>query len=343
METVKLMKITKFTLFNSTGSPVIDKHRFESTWDDLATVLTEHQILDHKEDAKLISPVSFVPFDQGVRFNEYDDKIYLKRCKQNIDQWFMLPVDIDGEMSIQEAKERFKDYEYVLYTSYNHGINGAEKFRLFFPLLNPVKNEEVFKRVKAIHAWLWGADKTTLSQSRQFYLPSCSAENYKRRHAHRNKGNFLDILYFDIEDKPEIVRKDYGTVEDDFKAVVLEMLGRVRDVDYDVWWKIGSAMQDAQMTYPQFEAVSDTLRSHRPDRNCEAQWESSRGGEVSFGYIINLLKEKFGEDCFKKQRKDNKKRLTDRIQQKYHKDNSKKEAEKRRELEEIIRKKYGKS
>lgn len=299
-------KTVNFTLFKSTGTPVLDENRFECEWDDLATALTEHQILDNKEDAKLISPVSFLKFKDGIRFNDYDGVKYLKRCRDNIDKWWLLPVDIDGEMTIREAKEKFKEFEYVLYTSYRHGTDGVEKFRLFLPLLEPVTQDILLDRIDDIHKWLTGADGTTLSRTRQFYLPSTSNELWKKRYTYTNKGKFLDITQFKLNKKDlvaELARKFKPKIEidDKFKQVVIQTLKQIRDVDYDIWWKIGCALQDGGVGYTDFDMLSDNLRSHRPDRDSASQWESCRGGDVSFGYIVNLLKEQLGNNCFSKE------------------------------------------
>jgi hypothetical protein len=289
------MKI-KFTLFRSLGSPVTDENRFEFDWEDVALALSEHQIIENKEDIQLITPASFLSYEDAIRFNDYGNQILVKRCKENLDKWYMLPIDIDGEMTIDEAKKRYNDYEYVLYTSYNHQVNGIDKFRLFLPLKTPVTNEVMHAKIGNIKTWIHGADKTTTSQSRQFYLPSCSSKNKDKCYSYHNKGKFLDILEFNDDLKPEVKLTNHGPIDEDMKTAILDFLKEYGTVEYDTWWKIACAMQDGGYTFAEFEDVSRYLRSHRPDRNCEGQWHSSEGSEVSFGYLVNLITNRFGKD-----------------------------------------------
>jgi hypothetical protein len=96
----------------------------------------------------------------------------------NIEQWYMLPCDIDNDVTINEAKQKFKDYEYVLYTTFNHqtGDTPKDKFRILFLLKNPVTTRELNARKPAIMKWLGSHDKSSLANFRGFYLPSHSVE-----------------------------------------------------------------------------------------------------------------------------------------------------------------------
>lgn len=48
-------------------------------------------------------------------------------------------------MSLGKARERFKDYEYVGYTSFNHlKVSSVDKFRLVFPLATPIPASGTF-------------------------------------------------------------------------------------------------------------------------------------------------------------------------------------------------------
>jgi len=67
------------------------------------------------------------------------DRMYTRRLKENVLAVTMLILDYDGGMPLQEARERFKYYEYVGYTSFRHlKDKGVEKFRLVFPLTTPI-------------------------------------------------------------------------------------------------------------------------------------------------------------------------------------------------------------
>ena len=66
-------------------------------------------------------------------------------------------------MTVDEAKEHFSDLEYLGYTSHNHKKDGIEKFRLVFPLTEPVTPDDIRNRKDEILSWAESADKSTLS------------------------------------------------------------------------------------------------------------------------------------------------------------------------------------
>jgi len=160
-------KRVAFTLYNSTfDNRVLDSNRFDDVeWGDLVElILTERQLVAAKEDSKLIAPVRFLHRDApGCRYAVYteheakrglgkagelkldkDGEPYVWRGAVNVAEWSMLPVDIDGEQTIGQAREFFKTYTYVAYTSFSHRKDGhTEKFRLLLPLQHPAPHREV--------------------------------------------------------------------------------------------------------------------------------------------------------------------------------------------------------
>ncbi len=74
-------------------------------------------------------------------FIEEDDegRQYPRRKQANILFMDALVFDFDGAMPIELAKERFKDYSYVGYTSHSHlEKEGIEKFRIIIQLTSPI-------------------------------------------------------------------------------------------------------------------------------------------------------------------------------------------------------------
>jgi hypothetical protein len=71
--------------------------------------------------------------------NPWSGEMFAKRRTVNIKQVELLILNYDDGLTVDEAKERFEQYEYFDYTSYNHLVkNGIHKFRLVFPLKTPI-------------------------------------------------------------------------------------------------------------------------------------------------------------------------------------------------------------
>jgi hypothetical protein len=105
----------------------------------------------------------------------------------------LLPIDIDEQLTIEAAKERFKEYEYVAYTTFNHSPT-THKFRLFILLKDPVTAQEFTARKDALREFIGVADIASISQAQGFYLPSCHEGNRDIAKVWSNEGAPLDLL-----------------------------------------------------------------------------------------------------------------------------------------------------
>lgn len=275
------------------------KYTYELDWIDFVEWCSEPTIVNCKEDAKLISPVEFYPIDDAELT---DDGKHVRRCGDNVKQWTMLPIDVDKDMTIKQALTEFKDYEFVMYTSFNHqkpkgDEPPCDRFRLFFLLEHPVNNEDFKCRRNSLKQFVEFLDPTSLSVSRSFYVPSCSKEMYPESLFFHNKGKkLLNVMDFEPEVEPEYYHQTTRELDDTMKQAVLDNLTKLIKVDYEEWWKIGAAMAASDYTFEDFAYVSSVIRGHRPDRHCKAQWSSSKRRSINFGYLVNLLKREIGTD-----------------------------------------------
>jgi hypothetical protein len=121
----------------------------------------------------------------------------------------MLAADFDGILSVDEAVERFDGFAYWLYTSYNHLTvcekTGRifEKFRMFFPFVNPCPIREFETRKRAFLRFLNTDDESCVASSRGFYMPSCPAERMPVSRSWFQDGVWLDWGTFEPEIIPE--------------------------------------------------------------------------------------------------------------------------------------------
>jgi hypothetical protein len=283
------------SIFNN---EILPRNRKTYSWENFCKRLSKVQIVPDKNSALLISPVEYVSEDEAA---EFTDSGKVRRCSDNVKAWHAIPVDIDGQMTIADAKVRFADYEYVLYTTFNH--QSEEKpydcFRIFFKLVEAVSNEDFLERRAAIREFIGCHDQTTLSQSRGFYVPSCSQAGLTRAEFYHNKGQSIDLMAFEAEIEeiytPDTAREPPSV---EFKAKVLSELHSLREIEYSEWWKIGSAMQDSGYSEAEFTELSSVIRSHRKN-NCRMQWRCSRRKKIGFGYLVNLVIEHSGKDALK--------------------------------------------
>jgi hypothetical protein len=324
-------KRVPFTLYNSTfDNRILDSNRFnEVEWGDLVELmLTERQLVAGKADSKLIAPVRFLERDDpgcqhavytkheakrglgkaGALKLDKDGRPYVWRGAVNVAEWSMLPVDIDGEQTIAQAREFFKAYTYVAYTSFSHLKDGTtEKFRLLLPLEHPVPHQEVEARLPALKTWLGDVDLSSLAGARGFYLPSCPPEREHLARCWYNEGEgFLDLLAFNKEPANRFERSPQGR-QLDFNAVRTHLLradhrqsllDRLRALylgKYEDWWKVSSAMVNAGYDLADFKYVTigGMMRS-KTERDCEVQWQKAlarhkRGGSISPGFLYNLV------------------------------------------------------
>jgi len=287
----------KFTLIKSIYSnEILPQNRFDMPWERFCKILTVPQVVENKEDVQLISPVEYYSEEDALDFT---DSGKVRRCSDNVKSWEALPIDLDGQISINDAKEYFKDYEYILYTTFNHQSekkNFVDCFRIFIKITEPVLNEDFVCRRASLQKFIGLHDRSTLATSRGFFLPSC--KNAADAVFYHNQGIALDVksLPPTIE-IPYVPTTDREPPSEALKAKVLEQLFRLREVDYTDWWKICSAMINTGYSLNEFEQLSRVIRSHRPKNNCKGQWGSSKRKHIEFGFLINLLVENFGSSC----------------------------------------------
>ena len=286
----------KFTTIKSIfDNEIAESNCHDMTWERFCEIMSRFTISKNKNDVMLLSPVAYYSKEEAL---EVTDSGYTRRCADNVKYWYMLGIDIDGQTTIEKAQERFADYAYVLYTTFSH--QSEEKpydcFRIFMLLEEPVSNEDFVSRKEAIQDFIGERDKSTLASSRGFYIPSCP-ENSDHATFYCNEGKAIDLLSFEPTVQEIFVSvSNHEAPTEEFKQKILEQLGNLWEVDYDTWWKICSAMQDGGYALPEFEALSKTIRSHRKN-NCKAQWNCSKRKPIPFGFLVNLVVEKFGSAC----------------------------------------------
>ena len=107
-------------------------------------------------------------------------------------------LDIDDGMTIEQAKELFKDYWYVIYTSMHHqkekeGKPACDRFRVIFKVKEPMpQNEEKYEEVMLNILKKYGSDEACKEISR-YYRGNPDAEIWVN-----TEGDYFDWKEFDV-------------------------------------------------------------------------------------------------------------------------------------------------
>ncbi len=218
----------------------------EYTWKEFLQCINKHTTILNKTDAMMVLPCSFLdtgdsyeyayhkkPNNKKINYRN-DGEPHIRRCAKNVKMVYMLFLDFDGEMVLSEAKELFKEYQYLGYTSSGHKTkrkNYKDAFRIILPFKHPISNTQYTLRGKSIVKWL-GADldQSSVDVARGFFIPSYEQKDAKNEHEiWSNEGRLLNPLQFDEEESVE-----YNKIQSKFSSglTIGDMDGR----DYDILW-----------------------------------------------------------------------------------------------------------
>ena len=284
---------------------ITDEKNISTDWRELkGDFISKHDIREEKDGVLFIGASFLSTEDDGAEFVTTNDGIAItddngdkivKRVGSNINQYHLLTLDYDDGMTVDEAKEHFSDLEYLGYTSHNHKKDGIEKFRLVFPLTEPVTPDDIRNRKDEILSWAESADKSTLSIGRCFYLPSCPESRLQHAEVWCDEGKLLDLLSFEVNKSKTTASKK--TVNDEkfsiaVKEAIKNGLKEIGAVNHDPYFKIAASMFHGGMTLQDFIEVSEYLKPNHEQSIWLDQWKhSSKLNDISPGFVINLLKE----------------------------------------------------
>jgi len=146
-------------------------------------------------------PSHFLPKNDPAVVPGKSGKGY-SRCNRNVLGKDLLILDIDNDASkerptltVDQALSLFAEYEFILYSSYNHrnpAKGDVDKFRMIFPLASYCAKTDWELRREAMKA-LWPfADPASFVLSQYFFTPVVHPDRlttYQQRH---NEGKWLD-------------------------------------------------------------------------------------------------------------------------------------------------------
>ena len=241
---------------------------------------TKHVYTTSKEETTMIIPGDFIGPDRqfvpakrkGKPVLRADGTFHIGKAKKNFNNLYLLPVDIDGKLTIAEIKQKFKEYEYIAYTSISHQTqrkNYKDCVRLFILLEAAVSVEDYKAKKKSIKEWLGpDVDQSTVDASRGFFYPSFRLNEENNHSIWYNSGEMLDLHRFHSAEKRAIVPYETTGIKGT-ENVVGKILFNTLDIVafFDVLGLLGEQLDDekSQVTCP---------------------WVADHGGGVDSGSII---------------------------------------------------------
>lgn len=260
------MRPIEFTLHNNVYDKEVSKEsQWKMPWDDLVKGLLKKRVFENKTDPILISACTY----RGRKW-----------CNENVYKRHLLIIDYDGGVHPNWFVGEFRKYEYLMHSSFSNKKE-EPRFRVIMPLLNPVDPTFVQARKAKLTNIFQVDDKSTWTESRGFYLPSCHKDNEKDFFCCHNQGEWIDLEELD-EDK---IVKDFNASyffgpED--PARIASALMYIPADDYWAWFLTMCSLQSAiegdneDQMKELFHLWSKTSDKYE-EKECDKQWERNLG------------------------------------------------------------------
>lgn len=168
------------------------RHMDASEWNNL---ISHPYVQDKKDEAPLAI------WGKLVANPELDIETKMPRCTgDNVEEIYALPVDVDNGTTMAEFEADFHRYSYQLYTTYSwHNGKPGDRFRVFFPLKEPIKVRWLVKPVKDKLIELFSmADSSCFDKGHFQVLPCIGGDDKDYRYV-QHGGEKLSFRYDNFE------------------------------------------------------------------------------------------------------------------------------------------------
>jgi hypothetical protein len=117
-----------------------------------------------------------------------------RRHETNVKVFDVIFLDYDDTIGYKEAINTFKDYEFFFYTSFNNGVDGAQKFRIILPLDKEYPASmwcnSMMKKLVLTQNIFNGIDSNTM-KVQGYYAPAINPKG--KYFTHYNKGKKFSL------------------------------------------------------------------------------------------------------------------------------------------------------
>ncbi len=214
-------RLLTFTIFDKQNAGPGQVICTSVEWDDIVAALTPHKIV--KEDTDKALERHF----NGVYYSDLEPGIKARRnsLAETAD---LLTLDFDNIVTLEEAMDMYREYTYLIYSSFNHQrwkydkstgswMTPRDKFRVVFPLAQTVSKQEWLDRVfdkalKYLPADAWEintfaphVDGVSKVLSQPFCIPIQHPDEGEA-FVQVNEGKLLNILDWKKVDRSEATK-----------------------------------------------------------------------------------------------------------------------------------------
>ena len=282
------------TTFNRVQQAYV-KATIELTWAETREFLQSAQPAVTKESVELfnlnqfrslsdpeVEPGRRYHYSAGVRQDTFDIiPNTVRRSRSNLIASSGLVLDIDRKLTIIEAIDRYQEYEFVLYSTFNNLKDGVtEKFRIVIPYSQPLLAADLDERVDGMEQLFPDVDRASFSITQCFYFHSGSEQI-----THYNSGRFIDP-YQDFVHTPSPVwepRQDSTPMSSSaslqYRARVLTALRTCRDVHFDSALTLAALCKNIGLSASEFSELVDQISavdsSLRQDNKKSQAWSAA--------------------------------------------------------------------
>jgi hypothetical protein len=227
----------------------------EFDWDDICEVFSSHQTRTKKEEVALFNFVRYREvdadqLDDNTGFLPNTGQPVPLRRKINLVQVDALVLDYDGGMTLEEAKQRFAEYDYLAYTSYNHLKDGeTHKFRMIIPIAVPIPINPRLESLPTyaelempLGLFAGDCDPVVFNPNQMYYVPATHPDRLHLAGSWVNKGEILDWRTWEIPEqlevsvdssspnRPVVARGINNTLDPETEFVTKEGVVKAKDV-----------------------------------------------------------------------------------------------------------------
>lgn len=205
-------------------------------------------------------------------------------------------VDIDHGMTIQQLLEDtfYQKYGAGYYSSPSH-TDENPRFRILHTLQNRLTDIDDIENLYKALIEIYGGDPVCKDGSRMFFgTPNAPYKQITDK-------IIPDVLVRRLIDdqksrQPKIIHnlsphKYTNQQTDKYKHEIIEKLCSIFLGEYGAWCRVGSALRDGGYTVEDFITVTQHMMNSKTDDDARRIWNNWEKYQVSFGYVVNLLKQ----------------------------------------------------
>ena len=220
---MSIQKQLTFSIYSSFFH-VVRPEILTKDWFYWRQVFSHHDVRGSKEELTDKKALEMYKNGPGVVLAEMDFK--KGRNDKSVQKVYALSLDIDSgtDEEIFAALQKIRQYEWVAYTTYRHGLDDQTKIRVIIPLDEPIKTVDfpvawhgLYHMTNAIN------DRKTKNPSRLLFLPTTFDKQVSWSHYNRSPENrFLalnDLVNIPVESVEELTDRNPVEYEQALQAL----------------------------------------------------------------------------------------------------------------------------